>query len=68
VVVASYAAFFAWVVASIGHLDRKIDQKIDALDAKISPKLDALTISVSRLEGAVYHASVPERRIAGGES
>jgi hypothetical protein len=33
------------VVASIGHLDRKIDQKIDALDAKISPKLDALTIS-----------------------
>ncbi|MBV8054703.1 MAG: hypothetical protein JO071_05620 [Deltaproteobacteria bacterium] len=47
--VASYAAFFGWVVASISRLDRKID----ALDAKLSTRLEALTIAVSRLEGAM---------------
>jgi len=40
--VASYAAFFAWVVASIHRLDRKIDIKIDALDARLSPQFDGV--------------------------
>jgi hypothetical protein len=74
---ASYTAFFAWLVAGINRLDRKIDLKIDALDRKIDlkidalhaelgPKLDALTIAVSRLEGAVYHG-LPEPRRAVSE-
>ena len=69
--VGSYAAFFGWVVASIGRLDRKIDSKIDALDAKLntridtldarlSARLEALTIAVSRLEGAMWGRTPPE--------
>jgi hypothetical protein len=42
VLVASYAAFFTWVVASINRLDRKIDTKFDALDSKFDTKIDAL--------------------------
>jgi hypothetical protein len=48
ILTASYAAFFAWVVASINRLDRKIDSldakssaKIDSLDTKFSARLDA---------------------------
>jgi len=74
VLMASYAAFFGWLVAGIHRLDRKIDVKTDALDAKLSAridavdtklsaKLDALTVAVSRLEGAVYHG-LPEPRRA----
>lgn len=44
--VASYAAFFGWVVASLHRLDTKVD---------------ALTVAVSRLEGAVYYG-LPEPR------
>jgi hypothetical protein len=43
VLVTSYAAFFGWVVASIGRLDRKID----ALDAKLSAKIDAVDDKLS---------------------
>ena len=53
VLVASYAAFFGWVVASINRLDRKIDAldvkltsridtKIDALEARLNTRIDAL--------------------------
>ena len=49
--VASYAAFFAWLV-----------RRFDRVEAKI----DALTIAVSRLEGAVYHG-LPEPRRAVSE-
>jgi cobalamin biosynthesis protein CobD/CbiB len=64
--IASYAAFFGWLVSSIARLDRKVDHKIDAFDAKLSPKIDALTMAVSRLEGAVYHG-LPEPRRALSE-
>src|SRR5713101_59785 len=64
VLVASYAAFFGWVVASINRLDRKIDAldvkltsrintKIDALDAKFSTRIDALSNKVDALTVAV---------------
>ena len=49
--VASYAAFFAWLV-------RRFD--------RVEAKLDALTVAVSRLEGAVYHG-LPEPRRAVSE-
>jgi len=69
VLMASYAAFFGWLVMSINGLDRKIDvldgklsTRIDALTGKV----DALTIAVSRLEGAVYHG-LPEPRRAVSE-
>ena len=60
--IASYAAFFAWVVTSI----RELHSRIDRLDEKFTAKIEALTIAVSRLEGAVYHAP-PERRPAAGD-
>ena len=69
VLMASYAAFFGWLVMSINRLDGKIDvldgklsTRIDALTSKV----DALTIAVSRLEGAVYHG-LPEPRRAISE-
>ena len=76
--VATYAAFFAWVVRRFDRLEERFDVKIDRLDIKIDKldekigsefrtvyaKLDSLTIAVSRLEGAAYHAP-PERRTAG---
>ena len=40
--VASYAAFFGWLVTSIHRLDRKIDAKIDVLDRKFDAKFDAV--------------------------
>jgi hypothetical protein len=55
--VASYAAFFGWIVSSI----HRLDAKIDALDLRLNTKIDALTVAVSRLEGAVYHG-LPEPR------
>ena len=65
--VASYAALFGWVVASIGRLDHKIDSldaklstRTDALDARLNTRLDALTIAVSRLEGAMWGRTPPE--------
>jgi hypothetical protein len=65
--VASYAAFFGWVVASISRLGRKIDAldaklsaRIDTLDARLSARLEALTIAVSRLEGAMWGRTPPE--------
>ncbi len=72
--VASYAAFFAWVAASINRLDRKIDAldlkvsgKIEALDARLSTRLDALTIAVARLEGSMWGRtpSEPPRKAEG---
>jgi hypothetical protein len=77
VLIASYAAFFVWIVASIrelrtelhsriDRLDEKFTAKIDRLDEKFTAKIEALTIAVSRLEGAVYHAP-PERRPAGSD-
>jgi hypothetical protein len=72
--VASYAAFFGWLVMSLHTLRKDMHQlnretrgelsaRIDALDSKLTPKIDALTIAVSRLEGAVYHG-LPEPRRA----
>jgi hypothetical protein len=43
-------------------------RRFDRLDEKFSGKLDNLTVAVSRLEGAVYHGPMPERRSAGGEA
>jgi len=61
VLIMNYAAFFAWIVASL----RELHSRIGRLDEKFSGKLEALTIAVPRLEGAVYH-SPPERRPAAG--
>jgi|SRR5215469_2221694 len=54
VLVASYTAFFGWVVASINRLDHKIEAvdtklsaKIEALDAKLSARIDALDARLS---------------------
>jgi hypothetical protein len=64
---ATYAAFFAWIVRRFERLETKLETKIDRLDEKFSTKLENLTVAVSRLEGAVYHAPLSERRSAGGE-
>jgi exosortase/archaeosortase len=52
--VASYAAFFGWVVASISPLDRKIDavnvnlsSRIEALDTRLTGTIDALDAKLS---------------------
>ena len=66
VLIASYAAFFVWIVASIRELRTELHSRIDRLDEKFTAKIEALTIAVSRLEGAVYHAP-PERRPAGSD-
>ena len=47
--VASYAAFFGWIVASLHRLDRKID----AVDAKLSAQINALDAKLSAQIGAV---------------
>jgi hypothetical protein len=67
VLVTSDAAFFGWVVASIGRLDRKIDAldaklsaKIEEVDARLSARLEALTIAVSQLDGAMWGRTPPE--------
>jgi len=51
VLVTSYAAFFAWVVASINRL---------------SGKIDSLVIAVARLEGAMWGRTPPDQRKAEG--
>jgi hypothetical protein len=53
VLVASYAAFFGWLVAGIHRLDRKIDTKVDALDAKLSTRIDAVENKLSARIDAV---------------
>jgi hypothetical protein len=53
VVVATYATFCFWIVHRFDRLETKID---------------SLTVAVSRLEGAVYHSTLSERRGAGGEA
>ena len=58
--IASYAAFFAWVVTSI----RELHSRIDHLDEKFTAKIEALTVAVSRLGGAVYHALLEHRPAA----
>jgi hypothetical protein len=69
VLVASYAAFFGWLVTSIRGLRREmhalnretrqdLGSRIDALTGKV----DGLVIAVSRLEGAVYHGLPQPRR------
>jgi hypothetical protein len=52
--VASYTAFFGWVVVSISRLDRKIDAldtkfsaKIEEVDARLSARIDALDAKLS---------------------
>jgi hypothetical protein len=60
--IASYAAFFAWIVTSI----RELHSGINRLGEKFITKIEVLTIAVSRLEGAVYHAP-PERRPAASD-
>jgi predicted PurR-regulated permease PerM len=61
VLIASYAAFFLWVVASIrelhsriDHLDEKFTAKIDRLEEKFTAKIDRLdekfTARIDRLE------------------
>jgi hypothetical protein len=70
VLIASYAAFFGWLVTSIHGLRREMREtrieltgRLDAVDAKFTAKIDALNVAVSRLEGAVYHG-LPEPRRA----
>src|SRR5262245_53223115 len=55
IIIASYAAFFTWVVASINRLDRKIDTKIDALDVRLSSEIrtldERLSTEIKALDG-----------------
>jgi hypothetical protein len=64
VLVASYAAFFAWVVASI----HRLDWKIDGLGEKLGGKIESLTVAVARLEGSLWGRTPPEpaRKAEGG--
>jgi len=60
ILVTSYAAFFAWVVASINRLDRKTDSldaklsaKIESLETKLSAKIDSLDAKFSTEIGSL---------------
>jgi hypothetical protein len=70
-IVASYLAFFGWLVTSLRDLRNDVHElnretrlelggRVDAL----STKVDAVAIAVSRLEGAVYHGLPEPRRAA----
>ena len=47
-IVASYVAFFGWLVSSLTRLDRKIDQRCDGLETKLGARIDALDNNSAR--------------------